>query len=617
MKAESKRRKGQRRPAGSAGAKAGAKTAARPKPAREEGEQIFEGLGVSPGVATGIAHLRESGEIQILEYKVAPRRVAKELERFREAVVQSQRQVGKLIAKAERFHGAAAEELGYLLEAHLQMLKSQSLIGGIERRIDETHFNAESAVMAEIGEIAGNFAAMDDPYLRARGQEIREVGLRIVRNLTKSSFTSFDRLAPNSVIVAEEITPADTALMDPKHVGGFATVLGGAEGHTAIMARSLGLPAVLGVAGLIGGVKSGDTVIVDGSNGRVIVNPTDRALADYARRRKELEREARSLMRLRNVAAVTRDGAQVNLQANLELPREVGQALAAGAEGIGLLRTEFLYMNRADLPEEEEQYAALSEIVAGMGGRPVTVRTLDIGGEKLVSSLGPRLTEGLNPALGLRAIRLSLKERALLETQLAAMLRAGAKGPLRILLPLISTVSEVLEVRKALKAVARRLMRRGVRIADPLPPLGVMIEVPGAALAADALANVSDFFAIGTNDLTMYTLAIDRGEERVAHLYNPLHPAVLRLVQFSVEAALRARIPVSVCGEMAGDPRFTPLILGLGVRELSMSTNALPRVKSRILQLDMQAATQRAWLIMDQVDSGRISALLDDFNEAR
>ena len=597
------------------GRKTGRSTAAA-KTKTKAAQRVFEGLGVSPGVGIGVAHQRESGEIQVLEYQVPARRLPEELERFQGAVAQSQRQVAKLVAKAERFHGAASEELGYLLEAHLQMLKSASLIGAIERRIEDTRCNAESAVMSEIGAIVENFAAMNDPYLAARGQDVREVGLRVVRNLTKTSYTGFGQLEPNSIIIAEEITPADTALMDPRQIRGFASVLGGAEGHTAIMARSLGLPAVLGVTGLIGGAKSGDTVIVDGSNGRVIVNPTARCLADYGRRRKALEREARSLTRLRNVPAVTRDGTRIDLQANLELPRELAQALAAGAEGIGLLRTEFLYMNRDDLPDEEEQCAALSEIVAGMAGRPVTVRTLDLGGEKLASSLGPQVSEGLNPALGLRAIRLSLKRPKLLETQLAAMLRAGVCGPLRILLPMISTVYEVHEVRKCLHKVARRLKRRGVKIADPLPPLGVMIEVPGAALVADSLANVADFFAIGSNDLTMYTLAIDRGEEQVAHLYNPLHPAVLRLVQFSIEAAFRARIPVSVCGEIAGNPRFTPLILGLGVRELSMTTNTLPRVKSRILRLDMQAATQRARTIMDQSDSGRISALLDDFNEA-
>jgi len=551
----------------------------------------------------------------VVEYQVPAGKIEAEVERFREAVTRSQRQVGKLQGKAKRIHGTAAEELGFLLEAHIQMLKSGSLIGGIERRIESARCNAEAAVMAEIGEVAKNFAAMDDPYLRSRGEEVREVGLRLVRSLTRTNYSSFGHLAPGSIVIAEEVTPADTALMDPQQIGGFASVLGGAESHTAIMARSLGLPAVIGVSGLIGGINTGDTIIIDGSGGRIIVEPTAKCLGDYEAKRRALARETKSLTRLRDVAAVTRDGVEVVVQANLELPREVGQALAVGAQGVGLLRTEFLFMNREDLPNEDEQYQQLAEVVTGMAGRPVTVRTLDIGGDKVSSALGEHIVESLNPALGLRAIRLSLRERKLLDVQLAAMLRAGAHGPLRILLPMISTVAEVQEVRQAMLAAAKRLRRRGVAIADPLPPLGVMIEIPGAALAADALANVSDFFAIGSNDLTMYTLAIDRGEEQVAHLYNPLHPAVLRLIQFSIQAALRARIPISMCGEIAGDPRFTALILGLGVRELSMTVNALPRVKNRILGLDMQAATQRAEVIMDQYDSGRIAALLDDFNE--
>lgn len=578
-------------------------------------QRVFEGLGVSPGIAIGAAYVREGGDLQVVEYRMPAGKIAAEVSRFHDAVARSQRQVGKLQNKAKKIHGTAAEELGFLLEAHIQMLKSHSLIGGIERRIEDTRCNAEAAVMVEVGEVAKNFAAMDDPYLRSRGQEVREVGLRLVRSLTRTNYSSFGHLAPGSIVIAEEITPADTALMDPKQIAGFASVLGGAESHTAIMARSLGLPAVIGVAGLIGGIRTGDTIIIDGSGGRVVVDPTAKCQGDYEALRRALARETKSLTRLRDVAAVTRDGVEVGLQANLELPREVGPALAAGAQGVGLLRTEFFYMNREDLPGEDEQYQVLAEIVTGMAGRPVTVRTLDIGGEKISPALGEHMIESMNPALGLRAIRLSLRERKLLDAQLAAMLRAGAHGPLRILLPMISTVSEVLDVRQALAANAKRLRRRGVKIADPLPPLGVMIEIPGAALAADALANVADFFAIGSNDLTMYTLAIDRGEEQVAHLFNPLHPAVLRLIQFSIQAALRARIPISVCGEIAGDPRFTALILGLGVRELSMTVNALPRVKNRILGLDMQAATRRAEVIMDQYDSGRIAALLDDFNE--
>ncbi len=577
---------------------------------------MLEGLAVSPGVAVGQTFLREAGEIQVNEYTVPQRQVPAEANRFEKAVGRAHGQLDKIRAHAENLHGTAAEELGYLLDAHEQMLSSARLTKGVIRRIQEGRINAEAAVMAEIAEIAANFEGMNDPYLAARAEEIREVGLRLVRSLSDRPYQGFKAVPAGSVILAEEITPADTALMDPRRVGGFACVLGGAESHTAIMARSLGLPAVLGVAKLLEGVAPGEPVIVDGSDGLVVLRPTPKRLAEYRRRQAEMEREARALVRLRTRPAVTRDGVTVALQANLELPREVSQARSSGAEGVGLLRTEFLYMNRDTLPDEEEQTAALLEIVRAMGGRPVTVRTLDVGGDKLAPSLRPRFYGTANPALGLRAIRLSLKEPELLETQLAAMLRVGAEGPIRILLPMISSVAEVLEVRKLLTATARRLKRKGVKIADPLPPLGVMIEVPGAALAADALASVADFFAIGSNDLTMYTLAIDRGEESVAHLYNPLHPAVLRLIQFSVEAALRARLPVSVCGEIAGDPRFTPLLLGLGVRDLSMSATSLLRVKQQVRNLDMQAAARRAQVIMDQTDSGRIAALLDDFSES-
>jgi phosphotransferase system enzyme I (PtsI) len=415
-------------------------------------------------------------------------------------------------------------------------------------------------------------------------------------------------------VIAEEITPADTALMDPQQVGGFATVLGGAEGHTAIMARSLGIPAVLGIPDLLRAARNGDTAIVDGGAGTVILNPSENRLARYHRKQRELAREARALEHLRDLPADTRDGVRLTLGANLELPRELPHALNAGAESVGLLRTEFLFMNRDKVPDEDEQYAALREIVDGMAGRTVTIRTLDVGGEKLAVALGDQYTDTLNPALGLRAIRLSLRARELFVPQVRAMLRAAARGPVRILLPLVTTVQEVREARRVIGECHAALKDEGQEVPETLPPVGVMIEVPGAALSADAITAAADFFAIGTNDLTQYALAIDRAEERVAHLYNPLHPAVLRLIQFAVGAALRARIPVSVCGEMAGDPRYTPLFLGLGVRDLSMAPAALPRVKQRIRQIDVAAAVHRVEAIMDQSDSGRIAALLDDFN---
>ena len=581
---------------------------------RRTRERIIDGLGVSLGIAIGPAHVMEAGSVDIPEYTVDEEKLPAELERFKDAVEKSQRQLRKLKTKSADLPGAAAEELGFLLDARLQMLTGSRVVRGVEKRIAETRANAESAVRAEITEVANSFAQLEDAYLAARADDIREVGDRLIRNLTKSPYQAFSKLPEGSIIIAEELSPADTALMDPAHVGGFATAIGGSESHTAIMARSLGLPAVLGLAQLVLEVQVGDIVIIDGSAGRVIIRPKPATLSAYRERRMEFERAQRQLASLRRLPAVTRDGTAVTLLANVELPREAELAVAAGAEGVGLLRTEFLYMNRADLPDEEEQYQALRALMRALDGRPMTVRTLDVGGDKLAAALADRHGHAANPALGLRAIRLSLKEPELLEAQLGAILRAGAAGPLRILLPMISSVSELKQVREILVSLARRLKRRGVRIADPLPPLGVMIEVPGAALAADALAQVADFFAIGTNDLTMYTLAIDRGDEQVAQLYNPLHPAVLRLIQFATEAALRARIPISVCGEIAGDPRYAALLMGLGIRELSMAANSLPRVKQRIRAIDLLAATRCARTIMDQSDSGRIAALLDDFN---
>ncbi len=580
---------------------------------RLRAERAFDGLGVSLGIAVGPAHVVEAGFIDVPEYAIAEDAVAAEQQRFAAAVAKSQRQLKKLKEKSAALHGAAAEELGFLLDAGLQMLTGSRVVRGVERRIAEQRVNAEAAVRAEIIQVAESFAQLDDAYMAARADDIREVGDRLIRNLTQTPYQAFSRLPPSSIIIAEELTPADTALMDPQLIGGFATAIGGTESHTAIMARSLGLPAVLGLAGLAGAVHTGDAVIVDGSKGRVIARPKPATLEEYERRRGEFARAERKLAGLKRLPAVTRDGAEVALHANVELPREAAAAAEAGAAGVGLLRTEFLYMNRPDLPSEDEQYQALREIVRAMDGRPVTVRTLDVGGDKLAAAIDVQ-PGGANPALGLRAIRLSLKMPELLETQLAAILRAGAEGPVRVLLPMVVTVAETRQVRELLAAVAKRLKRRGQKIAEPLPPLGVMIEIPGAALTADALAQATDFFAIGTNDLTMYTLAIDRGDEQVAHLYNPLHPAVLRLIQFTTEAALRARIPISVCGEIAGDPRYAALLLGLGIRELSMTVAALQRVKQRIRLLDLLAATRCARQIMDQSDTGRIAALLDDFN---
>ena len=574
----------------------------------------YSGLPVSGGIAVGPAHVREASGIEIPEYAIAKTKLKAERQRLAHAVKLARRQVRMLQTRAESMQGAAAEELGFLLDAYQQMLKDSRLVRGADARIGELQINAEAAVQHEIAEIAATFQAMDDAYIAARLDDIREVGNRILRNLTRKSQRPFSAAPKGSVIIADQLSPADMAQVDPKRIAGAATVLGGAEGHTAIMARALGLPTVLGAAELMEEVTGGDMIIVDGSAGEVVVNPDKATLERYRRRRDELIRKNRQLDRLRRQPAVSRDGTEFKLLANVELPMEMPMVDQAGAEGIGLLRSEFMFMNRDTPPDEEEQFDFLRSLMEKMNGKEVTFRSLDIGADKTGGGALGELDDSAASALGLRGIRLSLLNESLLETQFRAALRAAHYGPIRILLPMVSTVSEVHKARETLKKAARKLRRRKVKIPDELPALGVMIEVPGAALAADALAQVSDFFAIGSNDLTMYTLAADRANEHVAHLFDSLHPAVLRLIQFSTGAALRARIPISICGEIAGDPRFTALLIGLGLRELSMTPASIPHVKQRIRTMDAVAASARAALIMDQIDSGRIATLLDDFN---
>jgi phosphotransferase system enzyme I (PtsI) len=577
-------------------------------------ESVFEGLGVSPGIGIGKAYVREVGIIAIPEYRIAESDIAQEVKRFRKAVARSRQQIRRMRKKTDTMHDAAGEEMGFLLDAYFQMLKGSRLIRGAEERITNKAMNAEAAVRAEIREITKGFSDMKDPYLAARATDICDVGNRVMRNLTKTPIKPFSSVPAGSIVVAEELTPADTAQLNPKSISGFCTMLGGAEGHTAIMARALGLPAALGAAGLMRGVSSGDTIIVDGNTGIVVINPDEKTLACYIKRKEEHERQIQRLAGLRKRPAITLDGTEIELQANVELPIEADMVRQAGAAGIGLLRSEFMFMNRTDIPSEDEQYDSFRILVEQMKGKPVTIRTLDIGGDKISAAMVNRFGNSVVSALGLRGIRLSLAKPEILETQFRAILRAGAHGPVRILLPMVTNAAEVRKARDIMARAARRLKRRGVPISLPLPPIGVMIEVPGAALAADTLAQAADFFSIGTNDLTMYTLAVDRSDKQVAHIYDSLHPAVLRLIQATGNAALRARIPVAICGEMAGDPRLAALLLGLGFRELSMTASSIPRVKQRIRSLDIIAADHRARVIMDQVDSGRIATLLDDFN---
>jgi phosphotransferase system enzyme I (PtsI) len=575
---------------------------------KNDAEYTGHGIGISMGIAIGPAYIIGQHGVPVPEYAIPANQIDSELKRLHSAIGKTQKQLGQLKNKAAALP-AGAEDVVLLLEAYQGMLSSSRLVKGVEELITKDKMNAEAAIQRQIVAIKASFAAMNDPYLAARAEDVSEVGTRLIRHLLQQHYNPFSDVPTGSVIIAEEITPADTSLMNPEMVAGFVTVLGGAEGHTAIMARALGLPAATGLADIMQQVHAGDIVIVDGREGKVILRPTADVLRSYKHELAKKLKQDKKLSALRDVPAITADGTTITLSANIELTRDIEAAIAAGAASIGLLRTEFMFMNRPDLPSEDEQYDQLKKCVLALDGRPLTIRTLDVGGEKLATALGDQIGDSINPALGLRAIRLGLKEPKLLETQLAAILRAGTHGPVRILIPMVSSVTQMRQVRDYVMNVERRLHRRGIKTSS-IPPIGAMIEIPAAALAADALARVCDFFAIGSNDLTQYTLAIDRGDDRVAELYDPFHPAVLRLIQFAAAAAWRANIPISLCGEIAGDSRATALLLGLGLRELSMAALRLPAVKQQIRGMTMPQAVAFAEAVMGQTEESSIKALL-------
>lgn len=596
----------------------------KPRAKAKPREVAVGGIAVSPGVAIGLVYDTSDPPAEAPRRAIKVEQVEAERLRLTEAIAASRKQVAKLKTRIGVLPEEVQEEIAPLLDAHLMMLGNSRLIRGARKRIEAELLAAETAVGDEAEAIIAAILALKDDDkagLSRRANEVRDIARRLTRNLTATPFRSLKDLPEGCILVAEELTPADAALLDPSRIAGVATEEGGADGHTAIMLRALGIPAVLGAHGLTEATARGDQAVLDGAAGVVTIHPTATTLNAAKDRLAAFAKERTRLSKLRRLAAETTDGEAVELQANLEIPQELPLIAQAGAQGIGLLRTEFLFMNREDLPDEDAQVEAYTQIVGAMEGQQVTIRVLDWGGEKDMEALAEGVVPvhaGGNPALGLRGLRMLLKRPELLEVQFAAVLRvaaAGADGAVRLLLPMVTVPEEVRAAREIYERVARRLRRRGERLPEKLPALGVMIETPGAALAADAIALEADFFAIGTNDLAMYTLAVDRAEAEVSHLYDPLHPAVLRLVQFATEAALRLRMPVSVCGEMAGNPQLTPLLLGLGVRTLSMNASAIPRVKQSVRALDIGDCARFARRVMEQSDPARIRELVAGFAE--
>ncbi len=572
-------------------------------------ERVLEGLGVSRGTAIGTVCIIDAYGVSVSERQIADKDVEAEVARLTKAVDETRREFVALARKSfelgARDNAEQGDSVGVLFEAFEGMLAPDSrLVKGAIATIRRERVNAEAAAHGQIQKICEQLRKANDSYIAARAEDVEQTGAALIRHFTPPTESLLDMAPPGSVVLAETLTPADAARMKPPHVLGCAAMTGGMDGHAAIVARARDIPAVFGVPDLMSDVKTGDPVIIDGDRGLVVLHPSPATLQRYGHVQLARQEKQRELRQLATVPSVTADGVPIRLHANIEQPDDVEAALAVGADGIGLLRTEFMFMNRSDLPGEEEQRGQLEKIVKAMNGRPVTIRTLDVGGEKLAAPLFDK-TRAANPALGLRAIRLGLKMPELLKTQLAAILKASRHGPVRILIPMVSSASQMVEVRKHLVSVARA---RGIN--GRLPPVGAMIEIPSAALAADTLTKICDFFAIGSNDLTQYTLAIDRGDEHVAELYDPFHPAVLRLIEFTAAAAWRAGKPVSLCGELAGDPRATALLVGLGLTELSMSPPRLLEVKRRICALSRSASAVLAQRVMEQTDRDAIVELL-------
>ncbi len=567
-----------------------------------ERNRILKGIPASPGIVIGRARVvSDLGDFRA-SYRLlyTEEEKAAEVERFESAVDQAHADLTRLKDRIK----AEFPEHTHLLELHLLILKDQMLYDEPLRLIKEKNLNAEWALYRAFERVRELFSHIEDPYIKGRIQDVESVYRRLLGNLRgKGPGRYFDSAEP-LILVARDLSPAETSQMAGSKVLGFITERGGKTSHTAILAQSLEIPAVVGLDQATREIAPGDELILDGLTGRVILSPGDGVVKKYQARKKEFEAFKASVARSSSAPAVTPDGFQVRVLANIELPEEVQLAQKYGADGIGLYRTEFLYLRQRRLPTEEELFEDYRRVVEAMRPHQVTIRTLDIGGDKFM----PRLEYApeMNPALGLRAIRFCLKEQEIFRTQLRAILRASAFGQVRVMFPLISSVQEMRAARQLLKAVAADLAEQGIPF-DPNLPVGAMIEVPAAVTLCRVLTREADFFSIGTNDLIQYALAIDRGNKMVASMYQPLHPAVMHMIRQVVAAGQEAGIPVAMCGEMAGDPLHIPILLGLGVAELSMNAMAIPVVKSVIRQFSLSEAQEMAAKALDMVTVDEIN----------
>src|SRR3989440_7354320 len=553
----------------------------------DNAEIRFEGIGVSPGIAFGRIHVVREDMDEVVRYQIAPSQVTDEIGRFEAGLIQTRMQI---LEMQQRIAESIGAKDAAIFDAHLLVVEDRTLIDEVLRKLETDLCNVEWVFQEVATRYAETLNKIDDPYLRERALDIQDVTKRVIRNLQGKAPKAFLSLSEPHILVAHNLTPSDTASMSRERVLGIATDLGSRTSHAAILARSLSIPAVLGLHDITAKVNTGQHILLDGNDGLLIVNPTPETLAQYAEIESRRVKVVAQLKELRETASTTRDGRHIVLSANIELPEDVDAVAANGAEGIGLYRTEFLYLNRNTLPTEDEQYETYRKVAERVRPDPLIIRTFDLGGDKLAPGTVD-ITDELNPFLGWRAIRFCLENVDIFKTQLRAILRASAAGNIKVMFPMISGLDELRRAIAVLDECKQQLRSAGVEIAERVE-VGAMIEIPSAAICANALAREVDFFSIGTNDLIQYALAVDRVNEKIAHLYEPTHPAVLRLLKMIADAAHAHNLWVGVCGEMAGDIVLVPLLLGLGIDELSTAAILVPRVKRAVQSLDLPVCRQ-------------------------
>lgn len=542
--------------------------------------------------------------------------VSQEFERFSQAVQSAIGEIDDIKTRAEKQGAPLEPSERQMLDTHMLMLSDPEMGNTIQAALVDQLLNVEFLLFEHMQSMVDKLSSVKDDYIRERTSDLHDVSKRIINNLLSRDRVDLAHLKEDVILVCRELLPSDAIAMDKRRVKGIVMDAGGKTSHTAILARAFEIPAVLGLGNISQRVCSGNYIILDGYRGKVFLEPTEETRKEYEKRLSRFRKRDVQLMRFNELKAETRDGKVIKLKANIEIPEEVDAAESHGADGIGLYRSEFLFMRSGRLPDEQDQYEAYSQVLSAMNPRPVTIRTLDLGGDKLSNSLELQGTSDKNPLLGWRAIRLCLSHVELFRTQLRALLRSSVHGNLRIMFPLISGVQELKEALALLEAVKHELEREGHAF-DPDIPVGIMIEVPSAAMTADILARHSCFFSIGTNDLIQYTLAVDRGNEHVAYLYDPLHPGILRSLKMIIRSAHEAGIPVGMCGEMAGDPLYTQILLGMGLDEFSMSSFGIPRIKEIIRSSSIHEAEEFVGRVMEMDSPDEIADFVTTAMEER